>query len=119
MILIGFPKDSAHRHDIADENSIDVSITERVEIMTRLLLVRHGETDWNRQHRYQGQIDIHLNSLGRRQVAAVSQRLASEKIEALYASDLNRAWKTAAVISTQHDGLEIVKDFAFTRNALW
>ena len=78
--------------------------------MTRLLLVRHGETDWNCQHRHQGQKNIPLNAFGRQQVAAVSQRLAGEPIKALYASDLDRACKTAAVISTQHDGLEIVKD---------
>lgn len=78
--------------------------------MTRLLLVRHGETDWNRLQRHQGQKDIPLNALGRQQVEAVAQCLASERIEALYASDLNRAWKTATAISTQHDGLMIVKD---------
>lgn len=78
--------------------------------MTRLLLVRHGETDWNRQHRHQGQRDIPLNDLGRRQVLAVSKRLANEPIKAIYASDLKRAWDTATAISTFHDGVKIDKE---------
>ena len=78
--------------------------------MTRLLLVRHGETDWNAQRRHQGQKDIPLNALGRQQITAVAQRLVGEPFDTIYASDLSRAWETAAAITTQHDGLVIIKE---------
>jgi alpha-ribazole phosphatase len=65
----------------------------------RLLLVRHGQTDWNVRRRYQGQSDTSLNDTGKAQAAAVARRLAGEEIHAIYASDLQRAWQTAQVIS--------------------
>jgi alpha-ribazole phosphatase len=68
--------------------------------MLRLILVRHGQTDWNAQSRYQGQADIPLNDVGRQQAVAVAQRLASERIDILFASDLCRAWETATAIAT-------------------
>ena len=78
--------------------------------MTRLLLVRHGETEWNRQKRHQGQKDIPLNEFGRQQVSALSRRLKTEPINALYTSDLCRAWETAKTISINFSELVIVKD---------
>ncbi len=66
--------------------------------MTRLLLIRHGETDWNAQSRMQGQSDEPLNAQGRAQAAAVKVRLAGETIHAIYASDLARAWETAQAL---------------------
>ena len=66
--------------------------------MTRILLVRHGETDWNVQSRMQGQSDEPLNVWGRAQAEAVRKRLAGEIIHAVYASDLARAWETASLI---------------------
>lgn len=78
--------------------------------MTRLLLVRHGETEWNRQKRHQGQKDIPLNEFGRQQVSALSRRLKTEPINALYTSDLCRAWETAKTISINFSKLVIVKD---------
>lgn len=70
--------------------------------MLRLLLARHGETDWNRERRYQGQTDVPLNEAGRRQAEALAARLAAEPISAIYASDLARAWATATVIAAAH-----------------
>lgn len=67
--------------------------------MTRLLLVRHGETIWNSELRYQGQKDIPLNDIGRAQAERVRERLAHEEFTAVYSSDLERASRTAAVIA--------------------
>jgi alpha-ribazole phosphatase len=78
--------------------------------MTRLLLVRHGETEWNRQKRHQGQRDIPLNENGRKQVSALARRLKNVPINALYSSDLCRAWETAKTIATYYDELVVVKD---------
>ncbi len=63
--------------------------------MTELIVIRHGETDWNRQHRFQGQIDVPLNATGLAQAARLAERLADEPIDVLVASDLQRARSTA------------------------
>ena len=62
--------------------------------MTRLLLVRHGETDWNREHRWQGHAGPGLNALGARQAGAAAARLAGTAAAAVYTSDLRRAAET-------------------------
>lgn len=66
---------------------------------THLILVRHGETDWNLEGRYQGQADVPLNERGREQAKLLAERLRDERIEAIYASDLSRAYKTAKIIA--------------------
>lgn len=66
--------------------------------ITRLCLVRHGETEWNAARRIQGQIDIGLNETGLRQAAGAGRWLSQAGIVALYSSDLKRAWTTALVI---------------------
>jgi len=71
--------------------------------MLRLLLARHGQTDWNAQHRYQGHAPVPLNQTGRKQAAALGRRLAREGIEAVYSSDLPRAWQTAQLIAKAND----------------
>jgi len=63
--------------------------------MLELIVIRHGETDYNRQHRFQGQIDVPLNAMGRTQAERLAQRLARERIDALWSSDLQRARATA------------------------
>ena len=70
--------------------------------MTRLFLVRHGETDWNREKRYMGQRDIPLNALGRAQAQATAKLLKEEPIAAVYSSDLSRAAETARIIAQKH-----------------
>lgn len=70
--------------------------------MLHLILVRHGETEWNKQRRYQGQADIPLSMLGRRQAELVAERLARRKIDIVYASDLKRAWETADTITKKN-----------------
>lgn len=71
--------------------------------MTRILLVRHGETQWNREERFIGRTDIPLNSVGRRQGLAIAERLRTVKLEAIYSSDLQRAYETAGFIANYHD----------------
>lgn len=66
--------------------------------MTKLLLVRHGETAWNLEGRYQGQSDVALNEVGREQATSIGRRLAREPMDVAYASDLQRAWRTAQAI---------------------
>ncbi|MGC9468339.1 MAG: alpha-ribazole phosphatase [Anaerolineae bacterium] len=67
--------------------------------MLRLLLIRHGETAWNASSRYQGHADVPLNEAGCRQAVALAERLAVGKLEAIYTSDLKRAWQTAQIVA--------------------
>ncbi|PNG26162.1 histidine phosphatase family protein [Methylocella silvestris] len=62
---------------------------------TRFCLVRHGETDWNAEGRLQGQLDIGLNASGRAQAKAAATRLAACRFDAIFSSDLERAYDTA------------------------
>lgn len=64
--------------------------------ITRLLVIRHGETLWNREGRIQGHIDIPLSLLGRLQAERLADALRDETIDAVYSSDLQRAQQTAA-----------------------
>jgi broad specificity phosphatase PhoE len=76
-----------------------------------LLLARHGETDWNREHRVQGQTDVGLNDAGRRQAEALADALADEHLDAVFSSDLARARDTAEAVAGRH-GLDVVTDTA-------
>jgi broad specificity phosphatase PhoE len=80
-------------------------------VATTLLLARHGETDWNRERRWQGHADPPLNDAGREQARELARRLAGVRLEAIYASDLRRAFDTASVVASAH-GLEVVASAA-------
>ena len=69
----------------------------------KLLLVRHGETDWNLTRRYQGDSDVPLNQKGIRQAQSLAKRLSKEKIDIIYSSDLSRAAETAKHIANKHE----------------
>lgn len=71
--------------------------------MRKIIIVRHGETLWNKELRYQGQTDIELNETGIRQAQLLAERLKKEKISAVYSSDLKRAYKTAQLICKYHN----------------
>jgi probable phosphoglycerate mutase len=77
--------------------------------MLEIVLVRHGETDWNVEKRMQGHIDIPLNAVGLAQAAALGQALATEQFDAVFASDLQRAVQTAQVLAQPRD-LTIVQE---------
>jgi broad specificity phosphatase PhoE len=77
--------------------------------VTTLLLVRHGETDWNAQGRLQGHTDRPLNDYGRQQAKALAHRLAGEGADAIYTSDLLRAKETAEIVG-ERLGLTVVVD---------
>jgi 2,3-bisphosphoglycerate-dependent phosphoglycerate mutase len=64
----------------------------------RVILVRHGETDWNAAGRIQGHSDTPLNAVGRIQAQRVAACLVREPVRAIYTSDLARAYETAAII---------------------
>ena len=75
--------------------------------MTTLLLVRHGETDWNRDGRWQGHSDTPLNELGRRQSHELAQQL--DGVDLVYSSDLARARETAEILA-ERLGLDVRLD---------
>ncbi|MCM3717865.1 histidine phosphatase family protein [Fictibacillus phosphorivorans] len=77
--------------------------------MTTIAFIRHGETDWNMEKRAQGSMDIPLNEEGIKQAKAIAARVRTEKWDAIYASPLSRAYKTAEAIS-ELTGLNIVQD---------
>lgn len=76
---------------------------------TTILLIRHGETAWNAEHRIQGLLDVPLSATGVWQAARLAERLAGEPIDAIFASDLARAWLTAQPLG-QRLGLEIIAE---------
>ncbi len=73
-----------------------------VDAATGLVLIRHGITAWNRERRFQGQIDTPLDEQGRLQAERTSRRLAGWPIDAIYTSDLLRARQTAEPIAAAH-----------------
>ncbi|MDO5668684.1 MAG: histidine phosphatase family protein [Corynebacterium sp.] len=75
----------------------------------RLILIRHGQTDYNATRRMQGQLDTHLSDLGREQAARAGQALIDEPITRIISSDLARAFDTATIIA-QSLGVEVERD---------
>src|SRR5215468_67187 len=78
----------------------------------RVLLLRHAETAWNRERRYQGWTDTPLSAAGLQQAEAAARELKEHPFVAVYSSPLQRARETAALIASAH-GLEVVTDPAF------
>jgi alpha-ribazole phosphatase len=70
--------------------------------LSRLLLVRHGDTEVNSAERYWGSSDVKLGDAGIKQAEQLRHRLAAENIDAIYASDMSRALVTAEIIASEH-----------------
>jgi broad specificity phosphatase PhoE len=77
--------------------------------VTTLLLVRHGETDWNAERRWQGHADVPLNERGREQAERLAAEVAILKVDAVYSSDLSRARETAGIVGARLDA-EVLLD---------
>jgi len=77
--------------------------------MAKMVFVRHGQTDWNIQGRWQGHSDIPLNGEGINQTETVAEMLRNENIDYIYSSDLTRALQTARNINQYHQK-EIIED---------
>jgi probable phosphoglycerate mutase len=75
-------------------------LTNATDSSTTILLIRHGETAWNAERRLQGHLDIALNAEGERQARLLAEALASEPIDIVAASDLQRARQTAQAVAT-------------------
>ena len=74
-----------------------------------ILITRHGQTDWNVEHKVQGKADIDLNETGREQAKETSKKLSSEKIDLIICSPLKRAKQTADAINNSRD-IQIIYD---------
>lgn len=80
--------------------------------MTRLILIRHGQTEWNISGRYQGQSDVALTKDGIEQAKMLSEHFPVNHVDAIYASNLQRATRTAAIIA-EHFGLKVHQEAVF------
>jgi phosphoserine phosphatase len=76
----------------------------------RFLLIRHGETDWNRAGKFQGQIDIPLNDHGRNQASLAAEFLKTVPIDFAFTSTMQRPKATAEIILKEHPGVELLED---------
>ena len=74
--------------------------------MVKVILIRHGETDWNREQIFRGRIDVALNETGLAQAGAVQESLRDVQIDKIYSSPLKRAFETASVLE-ENRGLEV------------
>jgi probable phosphoglycerate mutase len=77
--------------------------------MTEFVVIRHGETDWNREQRFQGQSDPPLNATGLAQADRLARRLAAERADVLVSSDLLRARQTAEALARTWDASPLLR----------
>ncbi|MBU4499059.1 MAG: histidine phosphatase family protein, partial [Gammaproteobacteria bacterium] len=72
-------------------------------VVTRVCIIRHGETDWNVEKRIQGHTDVPLNETGRAQALAMAFNAAHQRFHAIYSSDLARTLETARVLAQREE----------------
>ncbi|WP_315451711.1 histidine phosphatase family protein [uncultured Selenomonas sp.] len=77
--------------------------------MTEIIIIRHGETEWNQTGRFQGHSDVPLSETGRAQAEALGRNLALDHVDVIYASDLTRALETATPLAARF-GLTVTPD---------
>lgn len=75
--------------------------------MLRIFLIRHGETEWNRQGRLQGNSDIHLSPEGIHQATLLAEHAPFQHVDAIYSSDLSRAFETAKVLAVKFNVMPV------------
>ncbi|KAL0321982.1 UNVERIFIED_CONTAM: Phosphoglycerate mutase-like protein 4 [Sesamum calycinum] len=114
LILPDFMADSDTRASVLSQSECDENggtIETVGPNYAEIIVIRHGETEWNADRRIQGHLDVNLNDVGRQQAAAVADRLSREpKVSAVYSSDLKRAFDTAEIIAKSCGVLEVTKD---------
>jgi broad specificity phosphatase PhoE len=86
-------------------------------MVQRVFIVRHGETDYNAEGRWQGQIDVPLNALGLAQAEKLAAYFANTKLDAIFSSDLSRAYQTALAVANVKN-LSIIKEARLREMAL-
>lgn len=79
------------------------------ERVKQIFMFRHGETDWNRDDRYQGHVNIGLNEQGQIQAAELAKKLEEQCVQIVLSSDLSRGFETAAIVGSQL-GIPVQKD---------
>ncbi len=78
----------------------------------RVILVRHGETDWNEEGVFRGRIDVKLNQSGIQQAKIIGKKLSKVQVDAIYSSPLSRALKTAKIIASFHNlSVQVLNEF--------
>ncbi len=88
--------------------------------MTKVMLVRHGETDWNRKEVFRGRIDVELNQNGREQARALAEATRIFQIHAVYSSPLSRSLETARMVADVHDlEVEVAHGFIDLHYGKW
>jgi Histidine phosphatase superfamily (branch 1) len=97
----------AHSGRRCSERGCSIRRMVTVRVLTTLLLVRHGETDWNRDHRWQGHTGPPLNETGRREASELAGRISN--VDAVYSSDTERAFETALILAARV-GLDVQTD---------
>jgi len=75
--------------------------------MTTIMLIRHGDTDWNVEEIFRGRVDVELNAAGVRQAQLLARFLEGVPMEAVYSSPLKRAFRTAEIVAAPH-GLDVI-----------
>ena len=95
-------------------------VTREIQSMVNIILIRHGETDWNTEQVFRGRIDVPLNRVGLSQAEAVGLSLKDRDIDALYSSPLKRAFETAHMVAKGRN-LEVLseEDFIDINFGLW
>lgn len=88
--------------------------------MTQLILVRHGQTDWNKANRIQGGLDIPLNESGKIEAEKLAKHLSKLDIDVIYSSKLSRSWETAGAIAKYHGlGVKKIGELNELNQGLW